>query len=353
MRYYPDSLFPHLYDPANQMKRVSILTPSDEPAWQAYVNSHQHATIYHTLEWRDILYNEYRFEPIYLIAKEGEAMVGALPMFLIKNLRGKRLVSLPFSIYGGQIGDRVEVVSALIEKSVEIVRNSTASSLEIRPYKPINVDIPALVSSEWGVGTIIDLSIGIEGLWKRLTNRRNIHRAVREGLKFSVSDGEGIEKFYMLQLMTRKRLGLPTPTLRYYKSFFEKMPGMVKLALVEKENTPVAGGFFFIHKGNVLYVLGASDNRYLHLRPNDLLIWEMIKWSANAGYKAFDLGPTLIYDKGLLHFKEKWGGSVFQVRRYCYPAEAVKERRKGSRLFSVMPLFGAKVIGPKTIRWMA
>lgn len=50
---------------------VSILTLSDEPAWQVYVNSHPDAKIYHTLEWRDILYDEYRFEPVYLIAREG------------------------------------------------------------------------------------------------------------------------------------------------------------------------------------------------------------------------------------------------------------------------------------------
>ena len=91
---------------------VSILTHSDEPVWQAYVNSHPDATIYHTLEWRDIIYNEYKFEPVYLMAKAEGTVVGVLPMFLINNLRGRRFVSLPFSIYGGPLGDTGPVTSA-------------------------------------------------------------------------------------------------------------------------------------------------------------------------------------------------------------------------------------------------
>lgn len=311
------------------MKRVSILTPSDEPAWQAHVNSHSEATIYHALEWRDTLYNEYRFEPVYLLAKDNERVVGVFPLFLVKNLRGRRLVSLPFSIYGGPLGDTGEVVSALIEKSVEIVRNGTASSLEIRPHKAMG-DYISLVSSEYGIGATIDLSVGIDGLWKRLTDRNDINRAIREGLNFRISDGEGIERFYRLQLMTRKRLGLPTPSLAYYRSFFERMPGMVKLALVEKGGIPIAGGIFFAYKGSILYALGASEQKYLYCRPNDMMIWEMMKWGCENGFKAFELGPTAISDKGLLHFKEKWGGEHRRISRFYFPS--LPQAGKGSRV---------------------
>lgn len=333
--------------------KISILTPSDEPAWQDYVNSHPDATIYHTLEWRDILYNEYGFEPVYLIAKEEERVVGILPLFLIKNLRGRRLVSLPFSIYGGPVGDSKEVVSALLKKCVEMVKEGRAASLEIKPCKHLDVEVPGLSFDDWGIGRAVDLTVGIEALWKEFAYRRNVDRAIREGLMFTVSDNEMVEGFYKLQLMTRKRQGLPAPSLRYYNSFFKEMGGCVKLAMIESDGIPVAGGIFFAYKDKVLYALGASDHRYLHLRPNDLLVWEMMKWSALAGYKEFDLGPTPSGNDGLLHFKRKWGGKENLVKRCSYPLiQKNRANPDGNILFKMLPLSVSKLVGSKVIRSM-
>lgn len=344
---------------------VSVLKQSDESAWQAYVNAHPDATIYHTLEWRDIIYNEYRFEPVYLIAKsspspsmgegrgEGERVVGVFPMFLVKNLRGRRFVSLPFSIYGGPLGDTDEAIAVLLKTGIEMVKNGKAASIEVKPYKHIDVDIQELASNDWMIGTTVNLTVGIDGLWKNLTDKNDVNRATREGLIFSLSDGEGVDRFYKLQLMTRKRLGLPTPSLKYHRSFFENMPGLVKLALVEKEGVPVAGGIFFIYNDTVLHALGASDKRYLYSRPNDLLLWEMMKWAASGGYKKLDLGTVLSEDKGLLHFKRKWGGIEILVKRYLYHSIQKKVAdREGSIFFKILPLSMSKVVGSKVIRSM-
>lgn len=329
---------------------VSTLSPSDESAWQAYVNSHPDATIYHTLEWRDILYSEYRFEPVYLVAKEDDRVVGILPLFFVRNLMGKRLISLPFSIYGGPIGE-TEAVNALMNECIEMIRKERADSLETKSYNPAKAVDPGSV--EWGVGVAVDLMPVIDVLWKGLTDRNDVNRAIKEGLKFSLSDGEGLERFYKLQLMTRKRLGLPTPSLRYYNSFFGKMPNMVKLALVEKGGILIAGGVFFAYKDSVLYALGASDHRYLNCKPNDLLIWETMKWAAGEGFKRFDLGPTASTDKGLLDFKKKWGGMETESVRYYFPdIPKGPQMRKGSLLFNMMPIRISSVIGHHVLRYL-
>lgn len=330
---------------------VTIATPSDEPDWQAYVNSHPDATIYHTLEWRDILYNEYRFEPVYLMAKDGEKVAGILPLFIVKNLRGKRLSSLPLSIYGGPIGDNDAVVSALLLKCCTMVREGMASLLEIKPCKPIKAGVYGMKVNNCEVGTTVDLSAGIDTIWNRLTDRNDINRAVREGLEFSLPDDKGIEQFYKLQLITRKRLGLPTPSLRYYSSFFENMAGNVKLALVEKKEVAVAAGIFFVYKDTILYTLSASNHCYLHLKPNDLLIWEVMRWSVKAGYKKFDLGPTPSSYKGLIHFKAKWGGKAEHVLSYYYPDFRKKRvNSQGSLFYKMIPGKIARLIDSKLIK---
>jgi len=331
---------------------ISILTSNGEPAWQSYINSHPDATIYHTLEWRDVLYNEYRFKPVYIMAREGDRVVGVLPMFLIKNFRGRRLSSLPFSIYGGPLGDSDVVVSALLAKCIEIVDEGKAKSLEIKPYKRIS-GVASLGFEELGCGegVIMDLTLGLDVLWLRFAERFNVKKAEKKGLKFILTERDGLKAFYRLQLMTRKRLGLPTPGFNYYASFFEKMGNKVKLALVEKCGKVIAGDMFFLFKDNILLVLNASDHNYKSCKPNDFMIWNILKWGLDAGFKILDQGPALYEEEGLLHYKRKWGGDTARTYSYCYPvANKSATKSKGSFFFKVMPIGISGVVGSKVIK---
>lgn len=331
---------------------VSILTPSDEPVWQAYVNSHPDATVYHSLEWRDILYTEYGFEPIYLIAGEGGKVVGVLPMFLVKNLRGKRLVSLPFSIYGGPLAETDSVVEALLNKCIAMVNSGEVGHVEIKPFGKIDfADKLGFETIEWGAGCIMDLGGGKEALWDGFAERFNVAKGAKKGLCFVLTDGERLEEFYRLQLMTRKRLGLPTPRLGYYASFFDKLPGMAKLAIVEKDGKAIAGDIFFAYRDSILLVLNVSDWEYRNCKPNDFMIWNIIDWACGSGFKRLDHGPVPIEEKGLMYFKKKWGGEMVKASRYYYPY-VIKDAAKirGSGLFRAMPMKIAGMIGSKVIR---
>lgn len=331
---------------------ISALTSLDESAWRAYVNSHPDATIYHTLEWRDIIYNEYKFEPVYLMAKTEGTVVGVLPMFLIKNLRGRRFVSLPFSIYGGPLGNTGLVILTLLAKCIEMVNEGKASSIEIRPFRQIDcAETLGFAVLEWGVGTVMDLTVGQDTLWGSFAERYNVLKGAKKGLRFILTDGERLQEFYRLQLMTRRRLGLPTPSLGYYESFFKGLPGMAKLAIVEKDGKAVAGDLFFTYKDDVLLALNVSDREYRDYKPNDFMIWSITEWACKAGFKRLDHGPVSFEEKGLLHFKKKWGGETVKASRYYYPTVVKKAiQTKGSYLFKVIPEEIAGLAGHKVIQ---
>lgn len=332
---------------------IIILSHTDESDWQSYVDSHIEASIYHTLEWRDILFDEYRFEPVYLMAKEGEKVVGVLPLFLIKNLRGRRLVSLPFSIYGGPLAETEGGLSALMAKCVDLVNNGMASYVEIKPRAQIDVAAKlGFETVEWGEGVIIDLTVGIEELWRNFNERFNVGKAERKGLKFILTDSKRLSDFYQLHLMTRKRLGLPTPSFNYYVSFFKKMRGKVKLTLVEKDGRVIAGNMFLLFKDNILLVLNASNHNYRDCKPNDFMIWNILKWSFESGFKSLDQGPASFEDDSLLRYKKKWGGESVKAFHYYYPVVSDKgSRTKGNSLFRVLPSGIAGSVGSKVIKY--
>jgi hypothetical protein len=84
---------------------------------------------------------------------------------------------------------------------------------------------------------------------------------------------------------------------------------------------PVAGALFF-HKGNrAVYKFGASDERFQHLRPNNLVFWESISFLARQGVEDLHLGRTSIGNEGLRRFKLSWGTTEQTIRYFRFDSQ--------------------------------
>ena len=71
--------------------------------------------------WRNVVEKTYKHKPIYLMAKEDSEIKGALPLFLMRSwVFGKKLVSVPFALYGGVCANNKIVEEALIEEAKRI-----------------------------------------------------------------------------------------------------------------------------------------------------------------------------------------------------------------------------------------
>ncbi|MFZ4059353.1 MAG: GNAT family N-acetyltransferase [Ferruginibacter sp.] len=86
-----------------------------------------------------------------------------------------------------------------------------------------------------------------------------------------------------------------------------------------KYNNVIIGVRFVLKFKNDLYGWYAGSlSKYYSYFPNDLLIWETIKWGAENGYKLFDYGgagnPNVDY--GVRKFKLQSGGEIVNYGRY-------------------------------------
>src|SRR5436305_1408370 len=99
------------------MKRFKIVELEDagrEAEWQAYVERALHASLYHALQWRDILLRAFGHRSWYLMAQDHGTTRGVLPLVEMKSsLFGHFFVSLPFLDYGGILADTPECEAAL------------------------------------------------------------------------------------------------------------------------------------------------------------------------------------------------------------------------------------------------
>jgi hypothetical protein len=105
----------------------------------------------------------------------------------------------------------------------------------------------------------------------------------------------------------------------------------------------VSGAIFLNFNGQTIYKYGASDKTFQHLRPNNLLIWQAIKWCIENGFRSLHFGRTDPKNGGLLQFKRGWGTTNSRLNYYKYdPKEgrflSINSGLKSSyRIFKVMP----------------
>jgi len=292
------------------------------PAWSSLIRGHPDATVFHQPEWAQVLEAAYGFRPRYFLLRHRGGGVSGIPLFEVGGLgkRGKN-VSLPFSDVGGPLlspgQDPSDLVAVLLDVMGEGVR------LELRMLE--GPELPGFSLSEEFCTFVIDLDADAETLRKRFqksSTQRSIKAAERGPLKVRHGRSEAdMRAFYRLNLLTRRRHGVPPQPYRFFSRLWESLApaGMLTLLLAEVDQKPAAG-MIVLHSGQThYYKYGASDPGMLFLRPNHLLMWEAIRLAVRAGVKRFDLGRTWRGNASLLRFKKSWGAREVPLRYWTHP----------------------------------
>ena len=109
-----------------------------------------------------------------------------------------------------------------------------------------------------------------------------------------------------------------------------------------------------------MYKFGASHRNYLPLRPNNLVMWEAIKWYGRRGFRQFDLGRSEPDNQGLNQFKDGWGAKATRIAYFRYrlaDKEFLSSRATFppllSRAFRLMPIPLLRILGVLGYRYLA
>ncbi|HEY1833602.1 MAG TPA: GNAT family N-acetyltransferase, partial [Solirubrobacteraceae bacterium] len=124
------------------------------------------------------------------------------------------------------------------------------------------------------------------------------------------TDEDGLARFYRLHTATRRYQGVPTQSWSFIQGFntlFDAGLGFVLLA--RHEGRDIAAAVFFSAANTLTYKFGASNRRFLSLRPNNLLFMEAIQWGCENNQHTLDFGRTDHTNEGLREFKKSWGAT--------------------------------------------
>lgn len=312
-------------------ERIALLRPAEREQWDRFVAAHPQGTIYHRLAWQAVTEEGFGHRPYYLRAAEATGeLTGVLPLFLVRGVFGRRLVSVPLRDRGGVLAIDPATASALIAQAVQLGRELGCQYVELRGQEPLDppvVSANALRCESHWVGTRVDLSVGSQQLWKQADKgsaRWAVNTARKRGARVERDDTErGMEIFYELLVHTRRTMGVPPFRQALFLAIWRHLicRGLATLWLAWVDSTPI-GGMIGLHSGDTyIMAYAAPQKAWRQSYPSESVVWRGIEWAADNGFRYFDFGADSPRQTGLLAFKKKWGGVQHPTYYYFHFAK--------------------------------
>lgn len=294
------------------MTSLEVIDPASDVRWAMLAQRAPEALIFHHPAWLRLVSSEFGYElQAWVVAGPDRALMAGLPIMLMRSrLTGTRLISLPFSDVCPPLiapGPAI-TLEALCD---QLDRRRTELELDLEVRAPLPAGHGAVVGRRF-VGHLLKLGADVDVVCARFSKsqiRRGIVKAERDGVSIERRlDREGLERFYRLHVMTRRRQGLPTPSKRFVLRFTELFAeGLGFVLLARQRGHDIAAAVFLNAYGTLTYEFGASDHRCLASRPNNLMFMDAIRWGCENGHHTLDFGRTAIDNQGLRRFKRAWG----------------------------------------------
>jgi CelD/BcsL family acetyltransferase involved in cellulose biosynthesis len=288
------------------------LDPRVDERWQNLVERLD-APLFHAPEWSKALADTYGWSPRAHVVLDSTGLpIAGLPWCRVSDPAGERIVSLPFSDFGGPIGAPPfdELFDALDRIGL--------------PVRCRIIGDPAESPARAVVGTArwhgIRVTADPADAWSQLSAsaRRAVNKARREGVSIlERGDAEFVPQF--LRIHTGVRKGkyhlLPQPLAFFLaiRSRFDAIGGWYPL--VAARGDELLATTVYLRCGSTLfYKFNASNPATLGARPNDLLVWAGIELASRLGCRCLDFGASDDDQPGLIRFKRGFGSEEREIR---------------------------------------
>jgi|SRR5579883_843815 FemAB-related protein (PEP-CTERM system-associated) len=324
MKTSPDFVSPSSYvgseaEPVNclgpsgiqpQQASTVVLATTDGQAtrWEEFVRAHPECTSYHQWNWKGVIEKSFGWSTFYLMAEDRAQVRGILPLVWQKSrIFGSFVTSMPFLNAGGIVAEDEFSRRALLDEAIRIASKCKAQYVELRHRQNLGLDLPQKTSK---VTVVLPLRAE-DQMWKALDTK--IRTKVRKSLSFELKAEFGgkdfLDDFYTIFAENMRDLGTPVYAKNFFFNILEAFPRDVHICVVRKGDSPVAASFLIGHRDRIEAVWSSSIRKYLPLKPNMFLYWNLFCFAAGQGYKLFDFGRSTV-GSGTHDFKLQWGAQT-------------------------------------------
>jgi hypothetical protein len=319
---------------------VYKIDPTKDIRWEAFVQKHPDASIFHTPAWLEALRRTYGYEPVaFTTSPPGCPLTNGSPFCQISSwFSGRRLVSLPFSDHCTPLVESSEQLTDLVASLRESRDREKWKYVEIRAADSALSDSEALEKSKVFFFHRLDLRPSLDDIFRNFHRdcvQRKIQRAAQARLTYEEGRSDSLlAKFYHLLLVTRRRHGLPPQPVAWFRNLIACLGDRVKIRVASKDGRPIASILTLRYKHAMVYKYGCSDQRFNNLGGTQLLFWEAIQEAKNGELSEFDMGRSECDNPGLIAFKNRWGTTRSTLVYLQYPQQR-SQSIWGARQFDI------------------
>lgn len=303
--------------------------------WRSFVEEHPLGNVFHTPEMFQVFARTRGYRPeLWAATDEGgrplalmlpvDITVGPrLPTFL-DGLTTRAVVFGSVLRAPGPLGD--DALKALLRAYVRSVHNG-ALFTELRNLSDQTINQPSLQGCGFAYEAHLDYLVDLarppedvlQGIGQR--TRKQIRRGLRKGdvEVTEASERKQIEVCYDLLRRTYATAQVPLADRSLFEAAFDVLypRGMVKFLMAWVGDTCAAASVELVYGDTIYGWYGGTDRDYVAHVPTELLMWNILRWGAENGFRVYDFGgagkPHEEY--GVRDFKAKFGGTLVNYGR--------------------------------------
>ena len=338
---------------------LKIATDQDQQKWDEIVERSPNGELFHTWKWLKLM-EEYsiqkiggfkskaRLYPVFLMEKD--AIVGIYPLYIFQL----PLINLCFcppanvdTLYLGPLfpdfDNMIPSKKQSFLEEVQVIMDRFIKKDLKADYIQINTP-PGFEDCrffKWGgyvsearYTSYLDLSGGTDLIWKNLNRnlRRSIEKVKNAGVLITEGDKDDIIFIHNL-LKDRSRITSSDAFLgSVYDAFSQDN---IKIWVAKAGEERLSGIIMIIYKDKMAFWIGAPKCSYNGTYPNELLVWEIIRWAGEHGFRTFEIVGADDYSlfpfkrkfnaKTVLYFQSKWFSPTLHTLSALYRAFSKKD----------------------------
>ncbi|MCC2614855.1 FemAB family PEP-CTERM system-associated protein [Aestuariibacter halophilus] len=280
--------------------------PEQHAAWDAFVDACSVGSFFHLTGWLRVIEKVYGHTPHYLYAKDGDAIVGVLPLVEQKSLLfGHALISTPFCMEGGVASDDEAVMLFLEEQAMQLADKLGVDYLEMRyPFARNNPKlIEKCAHSTFACELAADDDAILAGIKKK--QRAVVRHSLKNDLQYRVD--QDATTAYDVYSESVRNLGTPVFPKHYFQALVDEFGERCDVLTVEHNRQAVSSVLSFYYKGKVMPFYGGGLHAARALKSNDFMYYRlMCDAKAKRDCTVFDFGRSK-NDSGAYNYKRTWG----------------------------------------------
>lgn len=336
-------------------------TESDRARWESFVESRADATKFHQWNWSRVIHNAFGWPSFNLMAMDGDAVKGILPLAWKKSkLFGSFVASLPSVSGGGVLAIDRTTELALIEEAKRLTGELKADYLELRHREDRGLNY----SPNTGRATVlIPILQDVDKMWNGLNSRvrTSIRKSMKSGLQAEFGRGELLEEFYNVFAENMRDLGTPVYSRKFFAEILHAFPKDIEICLVRHNGKTVAAAFLNSYRGVIEPQWAASLREALAVKPNMLMHWSILEHAAKQGLTEMDFGRSWV-GTGSYDYKMQWGGRAVPLHWDTWHPNSNGTNHSGAvnrqnakfqvliRAWQKLPLPVTTLVGPRIAR---